>query len=225
MAQTRRERKEPIARNDKEAVGDFERNVFVNCPFDQDYRPLLEALIFTLLDCGFVPRIATERTDSGEVRIEKIKKLVKVSRYGVHDISRAEPLQIGDLPRFNMPFELGLDVGCREYGRGKFGTKKCLIFERSRFQYHKVLSDISGQDIEPHDNQPEKLTKRLRDWLNTNTEKNSLPPGTRIWQRFNDFQSHFEAAAVESGYDSAEIHSMTTSDFREFVSSWLAAEP
>ncbi len=106
-------------------MGDnFERNIFINCPFDSDYKPLLRALIFIILICGLEPRIALERDDCGEERIDKIKDLIKNSKYSIHDISRMEPLKKGDLPRFNLPFELGLDMGCRTYGEGKLATKK-----------------------------------------------------------------------------------------------------
>jgi len=33
----------------------FADAVFTNCPFDRDYWPLFEALVFCVVDCGFVP--------------------------------------------------------------------------------------------------------------------------------------------------------------------------
>jgi hypothetical protein len=38
----------------------FSRSVFVNCPFDSEYLPLLRPLLFTVIYVGFVPRIASE---------------------------------------------------------------------------------------------------------------------------------------------------------------------
>lgn len=32
-----------------------------------------------------------------------------------------------ELSRFNMPYELGLDIGCSEYGGKAFANKKALI--------------------------------------------------------------------------------------------------
>ena len=89
-------------------------NVFVNCPFDNSYFPLLKALLFTLVYLGLKPQIS-ETTDSGEVRLHKIRDLMLVSKYSIHDLSRMEPLKKGELPRFNMPFECGIDFGisCR----------------------------------------------------------------------------------------------------------------
>lgn len=59
--------------------GDFERSVFVNCPFDQDYVELLRPLLFTIAYLGFKPRIALERFDSLEVRVDKICELIQTA--------------------------------------------------------------------------------------------------------------------------------------------------
>jgi hypothetical protein len=61
--------------------------------------------------CGFTPRCARENDDGGEVRIDKICRIIRDSPYGVHDISKTEPDPDSGLPRFNMPFELGLSSG------------------------------------------------------------------------------------------------------------------
>ena len=47
----------------------YDRNVFVNCPFDEHFLPLLRPLIFTIIYLDLNPRIALERTDSGESRL------------------------------------------------------------------------------------------------------------------------------------------------------------
>lgn len=93
----------------------FDKNIFVNCPFDKDFLPLLKPLLFTIMYCGFNPRIALERLDSGEVRLVKIKELIDSSRYSIHDLSRIKSKGSGEYFRLNMPFEIGLDLGCRLY--------------------------------------------------------------------------------------------------------------
>src|SRR3954454_3470513 len=66
----------------------FESNVFVNCPFDDEYIPLLRPILFVILDLGLTPRIALEALDSGKPRVEKIITLIEKSKYGIHDLSR-----------------------------------------------------------------------------------------------------------------------------------------
>lgn len=89
----------------------------------------MEALVFAIHDCGYIARSALEAEDSAEVRMDKIAKIIKDCRYGIHDISRTEVAADTGLPRFNMPLELGL------------------ILDRARYRYQQFCSDIAGQDI------------------------------------------------------------------------------
>jgi hypothetical protein len=66
----------------------FEKNVFVNCPFDEAYLSLLRPILFVILDLGLTPRIALESLNSGKARIEKIIRLIEESKYAIHDLSR-----------------------------------------------------------------------------------------------------------------------------------------
>ena len=38
----------------------YDVSVFLNCPFDDAYRPLLHAALFAIQDCGFIARTALE---------------------------------------------------------------------------------------------------------------------------------------------------------------------
>ena len=143
----------------------FDRNVFVNCPFDSDYLRLLRPILFTIIYVGLKPRIALEVTDSGQARLEKIMDLIRQSKYGVHDLSRCEAVKAGELYRLNMPFELGLDFGCRQYGKGRLREKKILILEVQPHRYKAALSDLGGSDIEAHANEPYRVIRSIRGWL------------------------------------------------------------
>jgi hypothetical protein len=91
----------------------YAQSVFVNCPFDAEYRVLLRPMVFTLLHCQLDPYLCTTRTATAR-RLDQIKWLIQSCRYSIHDLSRCEPN--GEPPRFNMPFELGLDLGCHSFG-------------------------------------------------------------------------------------------------------------
>lgn len=90
-------------------------SVFVNVPFDDHYAPLFEALVFAITACGYRVRCALEEDDSGDIRIEKLDRLIRQSARSIHDLSRTE-LGANELPRFNMPFELGLAIGAKRFG-------------------------------------------------------------------------------------------------------------
>lgn len=191
---------------------DFERCVFINCPFDEEYLPLMQVLIFSVIQYGFIPRMATERSDSGEVRIKKIVSIMGESKFSIHDISRIEPLADGALPRFNMPFELGIDIGCREHGANELKTKRCLVLERERYRYQKVLSDIAGNDIKAHDNDPIKLIKAIRSWFAENGV-NGLPSHNRIWDAYNVFLLRLGDHAKHLGYKNEDYSEMPTTEY------------
>jgi len=66
----------------------YQYSVVLNVPFDRTYRPLLEAAVFAIYDCGFEARCALEDDDASRTRVDKIYDLISESKYGIHDISR-----------------------------------------------------------------------------------------------------------------------------------------
>ena len=144
----------------------YEESVFINCPFDKEYYPLFEAIIFTIHDCGFIARCAREINDSSQVRAEKLFQMIADCKYGIHDISRTQLDESNGLPRFNMPLELGYFLGAKQFGNKKQKEKLCLILDVEPYRYQKFCSDIAGQDISSHENNSDKTIKKVRDWLN-----------------------------------------------------------
>ena len=93
------------------AAPQYQNSVFINCPFDGEYLPVFRAIVFTVSVCGLVPRCTLEHDDASQVRLEKIYRLIGSSAFGIHDISRTELDEENQLPRFNMPLELGFFLG------------------------------------------------------------------------------------------------------------------
>src|SRR6188508_2187931 len=46
----------PRRRATVRAAPDPARSVFINCPFDPEYRPLFDAIVFATVSCKYVPR-------------------------------------------------------------------------------------------------------------------------------------------------------------------------
>lgn len=164
------------------------RNVFINCPFDETYAPLLRAIVFAIVDCGFVPRCALERSDASEIRILKIYQTISECPYGVHDISRVQLDQTTELPRFNMPLELGIFLGAKYMGDETQRAKTCLVFDEHPHRYQKYLSDVSGQDISWHANEPIAVVRHLRNWLATVSEPD-MPTTAYVWDHYQTFMA------------------------------------
>jgi len=197
----------------------YRQNIFVNCPFDDDYWPLLHAAIFCIFDCGYLPRSALEKSDSGQSRIDKIYDLVATSKLGLHDISRTELDQESQLPRFNMPLELGIFLGAKRFGGSNHAEKMCLILDRDRYRFQRFLSDIAGQDIKSHDNIPERVIHGIRDWLNTVHMHGNLPGSGMITRRYQKFREEIPRICAAMNLEEDEL---TYTDYCAVVSSWLS---
>lgn len=174
-------------------------SVFINCPFDQQFWPLFEAIVFCVIDSGFVPRCALEEDDSGVGRLDKICSLIRGSQYAIHDLSRVELSDPINLPRFNMPFEFGLDLGCRLFGDTTQSRKKCLVLDSEKHRYRTSISDISGQDIKSHENSPDTAISVVRGWLRTASGRDSVPPSKSIKMRFGEFTALLPEMAEQAG--------------------------
>lgn len=87
--------------------------VFINCPFDQDFEPTFDAIVFSVACCGFTPRSALESGDVAVSRMERIVRAIFSSHLSIHDLSRCRGEGDEQLARFNMPLELGIAMARR----------------------------------------------------------------------------------------------------------------
>ncbi len=196
-------------------------NVFLNCPFDVAYAPLFRAIIFAVTNCGLRPRCALEVEDSGQIRVLKIYKIIAECNFGIHDISRTSLDPKTKLPRFNMPFELGLFLGAKTFGDANQTRKVSLILDKKRFRYQKFISDIAGQDIQPHNADPEQAIKAIRNWTQTVVHKQrSLPSGRVIVERHRTFSNAIPKLCAKAEMDFKEL---TYTDYVWLVDTWLEA--
>src|SRR5258708_1205184 len=157
--------------------------------FRSKYARLSDALIFAVRDCGFAARSALEVEDSGKARVEKILDIIEQSKFGIHDISRAGLDRATGLARFNMPLELGFFLGAARYGQAKDQEKRCLVLDRERYRYRSFCSDIAGQDIRAHNDEPRDAIRAVRDWLSGHRAHVQMPGGKTIFDRYQRFRA------------------------------------
>ncbi len=198
----------------------YSRNVFINCPFDDEYQQLFYAMIFTIYNCGYFPRCAMEIEDGGETRISKIFNIISECKFGVHDISRTELSQDNDLPRFNMPLELGMYLGAKRYGDKKQKIKTCLVLDKEQYRYHIYISDIAGQDIKSHNNDPLTLIPIVRNWLRNQSGRTTIIGGAEICQRYEDFVGVLPQLCEEL---QLTIDELIFNDYRTIIEEWMKA--
>ena len=196
---------------------DYNNNVFINCPFDSDYKHLFDAMVFAIHDCGFIARCTLEEEDASEVRIDKIYNIIADCRYGIHDISRTEDKN-SDLPRFNMPLELGIFLGAKKFGVKEQKRKKCLILDTERYRYQQFISDIAGQDIRAHKDTAEEIVTVVRNWLRNASRRQNIPSGSIIWENYQDFMKNLPQVAQEEQLIAEDL---IFNDYAQLLVQWL----
>lgn len=175
--------------------------------------------MFAVHDCGFLARCALEADDGGEVRIAKINRIIRECRHGIHDISRTELDPNEKLPRFNMPLELGLFLGAREFGGARQKQKRALILDTERYRYQKFCSDIAGQDIKAHEGSIEKVIRAVRNWLTTTLEGSVLlPSSARIAERYKNFLAELPKMCAPFHLDPNDLQFV---ELRTLVEEWV----
>ena len=178
-------------------------SVFINCPFDEDYEPLLDALAFTAVCCGFHPRTADESGAVDIPRIDRIAHAIFTSCYSIHDLSRYQGEGKDLIARFNMPLELGMVVsrqfvsttlGRHDLDRRKASgtTKKSSKAQgkRSGQKPDRLANDIQGLAqlhrwlvLLPDDADADKLVSDLRgyDLKSYGGDVESMVPRVMSW--------------------------------------------
>lgn len=198
----------------------FHKNVFINCPFDEEYKPILQAILFCLIRLGFVPKIANEIIDSGENRLENIQKLIHCSKYSIHDLSRCMSSYPGEFSRMNMPFELGLDFGCKYFGGSPFDQKRILILEEKKYRYQQFISDISGNDIEAHDKEYVKAIRKVRNWITGFLSDSEMVAGKVLAKEYEDFRGFHYDELLSKGYSEEDIEDYPTGQLINAMIQW-----
>ncbi len=142
----------------KGAASDGDRDVFLNVPFDSTYEPMYVALITGLCALGLTPRSVVE-TPPGTDRLRRLVSLIRSCACSIHDLSQVG-LSDGPtrVPRFNMPFELGVAVAIAQARP----SHHWFMFEAERFRLQKSLSDVNGYDPFIHDGKPDGVLKAIK---------------------------------------------------------------
>lgn len=199
----------------------YDRRVFLNCPFDDEYYPLLRASVFTIHACEFTARIALQNTGSESVRLERLVEMIHECQLGIHDLSRVHLTSPTDLPRFNMPFECGLFVGAMKFGAPAQRRKRFLLLDKEPYQYQKTMSDAAGLDPRVHGNDPKKLIACIRDFLSEGLDPKPIGP-TKIATLYTEFQQALPDITAKADLTLADIEPLSAfHDWYLLATRWL----
>jgi hypothetical protein len=184
------------------AASDYERSVFINCPFDAEFEPLFHSIVLTVAARGFLPRSARQTEGQAETRISRIARGILEAKYSIHDLSRYQGEGAGNLARFNMPLELGIALGIQYLGdierRISGNRHNWVVLVPANALDRKFISDLSGYDHREHDRQPMTVIKAVASWLSLQPGFLDKPPSaSTIFNAYPGFRTLLEQARAE----------------------------
>lgn len=210
-----------------EEPNSFEKNIFINCPFDNEYKQLFRPLVFTCIYCGLNPQVA-QLQDAGRARLGNIIQLIKNSKFSVHDISRVAVEKDGDeeYARFNMPLELGIVIGLKNCQLIDLKETRALVIDTHPHRYLKSMSDLAGSDIASYgkdERQSENIVKGLRDWFVSHINPKQFS-AKLIWAEFNEFLSDLSDILKKFNRGiTVKIEDITVIEFIYYAKEWVKA--
>jgi hypothetical protein len=146
------------------------QNVFLNVPFDSKYSGLFTTFVGGLTALGYRPHCVLEVPSGGQNRLERIYTLIESCGASVHDLSRVTlsgPLRV---PRFNMPFELGM-----AYALTRTQPHQFFVFEARDYRLQASLSDLNGHDPHIHDGTQDGILRCVLDCFAFGTPTGAVP--------------------------------------------------
>jgi hypothetical protein len=156
--------------------------------------------------------------DAAETRIDKLYRIIEQSRFGIHDISRTEPDPDSGLPRFNMPFELGIFLGARRFGEDDQKQKRAIVLDREKYRYQQFISDLAGVDVTAHNGEPRQMIGCVRDFLTTSSRRRTIPTTIFLLDSYDRFVAGLPAIAANAGLDAGDIR---FPDLERLILAWV----
>ncbi len=169
-------------------------SVFINCPFDEEFAPLFDAIVFASTCCGFLPRSALESGTVAESRLERIARAVFSSKYSIHDLSRCRGEGDENLARFTCRWNSASPWG----GAWQLRAKRTGTIGEGH-QYSRFLSDLAGYDPKKHNGTVEGLIPMVIAWLATRPEAIAVPTPRRVITALATFQEEKAKLVAEWG--------------------------
>ena len=149
-------------------------SVYINCPFDKDYRQYFEAIIFTVVACGLEPKSAAI-INVADTRIERIASLLADCRFSIHDLSLLGVDSRTKVARMNMPLELGIAMALHRMSKRqrRMPQHDWTALVRQDSSYKEAISDSNGNDLQRYGDRNE-LVSQVMNWFS------DQPDGTPI---------------------------------------------
>jgi hypothetical protein len=199
-----------MSRNTQARSSDRERNVFINCPFDEDYRPCFEALLFIVAASGYTVRCALEDADGASIRFDKLRKLIAESPHTIHDLLPHRAQQ-GCVATLQHAIRARACHGSEVLWQPQAATQQCAHSGAQGLHSDAYLSDLGGNDPASHNGDPLQLMAAVTRFLHASPTGKVLAGPKSVFVRFTRFKEGLQTMAGALQRDLHEIH-----PFREY---------
>jgi hypothetical protein len=155
--------------------------VFVNTPFSETYRPVFDAIVFTILSFGYYPQSVLDgRFD--QPRLHRVLELIGRCSLGLHDLSE---------PAMNTVLELGMFMATKRFGvKQKDRLKDFLVVMPEHKQLQLMISDLAGIDVVVHNMEPQTAMLTVANWLATRVQtRTPVPSAASVWNQYRRFRA------------------------------------
>jgi len=179
----------------------YEKSVFINCPFDSQFRDLMLAIVYSVAAHGFAPRSAREMEGEADPRIARILKTLSECKYSIHDLSRFSGEGNDNIARFNMPLELGMAAALRFERADSGRPHNWLALVPEGFAYQRFVSDLAGFDPGRHVQTVDSVIREVSAWLRLQEDVVEVAPSAldifRSFGRFQQCVSELQVASLQ----------------------------
>jgi len=193
-------------------AGPRRASVFINCPYDPDYKNVFEAIVFTLLCYGMWPRWADDGSRA-VTRLDRIVYPLRASLFSIHDLSRCKGEGDENLARMNMPLELGMALEQAYHPlNDPHRDHRCIVLVPSKSSYWQAVSDLNAFDLLRYDGSPEDMVSQLGNFLKISAQRVEAPPVVSIQTALKDWTRRLDRQRRQNGG--------TTPTWAETVACW-----
>ena len=113
-------------------------------------------------------------------------------------------------------------MGQRKFGRKEQKKKNCLlILDKEQYRYQQFISDIAGQDIQAHNNNPKEIITVVRNWLRNVSKRRTIPSGSIIGERYQEFMEDLPQLAQAFRLETEEL---IFNDYTFILTEWLKTQ-
>ena len=96
--------------------------------------------------------------------------------------------------------------------------KVCLVLDSEPYRYQQFISDIAGQDIRAHGNDPTQVIRIVRNWLQSASKRTNIPGGAEVSRRYGLFRRDLPVMCGELRLREDEF---TFIDLCQLIEMWL----